>query len=73
MKGYYREIGIEDGRVVGEAEVNRHRQTGLGNGDAQGVENLLVDVSWLGGPLPFLEISENRRRSMGFHCTAGDN
>ena len=44
-------IRIEAGWVVSAVEVGGHRQTGLGRGGTKEVENLLIAVQRLGGPV----------------------
>ncbi len=44
-------IGIEASWIVSAVEVGRHSQTSLGRGGAKEVENLLITVQRLGGPV----------------------
>ena len=44
-------IRIEAGWIVSAVEVGRHRQTSLGSGGTKEVENFLIAVQWLGGPV----------------------
>ena len=53
------------GRIVAAVEVSGNRQAGLSSGGTDEVENLLIMSS--GSPAQFLEISEKRRCSIGFH------
>ena|ERR1700720_5046948 len=44
-------ISTEAGWIVSAIEVGRHRQTSLGRGGPKEVENLLIAVQRLGGPV----------------------
>jgi len=56
------------GGIVAPVEVSGDRQAGLSSGGANEVQDLLITVEWFAGQ--FLEISEKRRCSMGFHLEA---
>ena len=59
---------VDAGWIVATVEVGGDRQPVSRSGGANEVEDLLIAVE--GSPAQFLEISEKRRCSMGFHLEA---